>query len=193
MAIYGLTGGIGSGKTTVAHIFEHLGIPIYYSDDRAKLLLDIDEELKSDIAEHFNLNLLQDGTLDKKTLASIVFSDSEALAFLNHLIHPRVADDFFLWVEENREAAYLLKEAAILYESGAYKSVDEVIVVTAPKEMRIRRVIKRDGIGREEVLNRMANQWTEEEKIKLADHVIINDLEHSLVLQVLSLHRQFSI
>ncbi|MFT4660992.1 MAG: dephospho-CoA kinase [Patiriisocius sp.] len=188
----GLTGGIGSGKTTVAKLFEHLGVPIYFSDDRAKLILDSDENLKDSICNSFEISKLPNGLIDKKELADIVFLDKTKLEELNKLIHPRVAIDYTNWVEDLKDSSpYSIKEAAILYESGSAKHMDSVIVVSCPLALRISRVMARDNVSKEDVLSRMANQWAEEKKVELANHIVYNDEEHSLLKQVLDLHRIF--
>ncbi len=188
----GITGGIGSGKTTVCKIFESLGIPVYYADDRAKALMIENKELVDGIK-----NLLgeeayfEDGSLNRQHIASIVFKDKEKLAKLNGLVHPAVAKDGILWQQSHTIVPYTLKEAALLIESGSYQALDILITVWAPKETRIERVMKRDGTTREEVEVRMDKQMSEFEKLKLADYVIINDGEKSLVQQVQKLHQRF--
>ncbi|MFK8009329.1 MAG: dephospho-CoA kinase [Saprospiraceae bacterium] len=188
----GITGGIGSGKTTVCKIFESLGIPVYYADDRAKALMTENKELVNGIK-----NLLGDesyfdnGALNRQYIASIIFKDKKKLEQMNGLVHPAVAKDGILWQQSQLLVPYTLKEAALLIESGSFQALDYLITVWASKETRIQRVIKRDGSSREEVEARIDKQMSEFEKLKLAQFVIINDGEKSLVQQVQRLHRRF--
>ena len=187
----GITGGIGSGKTTVCKIFESLHIPIYYADDRAKALMTQDAKLVKHIkkllgdAAYFN-----DGTLNRQHIAKIVFSQPKKLAKLNALVHPAVAKDGEIWQQSHSLVPYTLKEAALLIESGGYQSLDYLITVWAPKELRINRVMSRDGMTRAEVVARINKQMPEFEKLKIADYVILNDGKKSLVQQVWRLHQQ---
>ncbi len=184
----GLTGGIGSGKTTVAKIFEVLGIPVYYSDIQAKKILFKPETIEK-IRHTFGEKVFEKGKLSKKLLAKIVFNDKEKLQKLNSIIHPAVKTDFKNWLEK-QNAPYVVKEAAILFESGAYKDMDFIITVFAPVEERIKRVMKRDNISREEVIRRIENQWTDEKKIKLSDFVIKNYNSFLVIPQVLEIHNK---
>lgn len=191
MKVVGITGGIGSGKTTTCEIFEELGVPVYYADSRAKQLM-VQEPLRGKIIQAFGTKAYEGTQLNRTYLAKQVFGSKEQLSVLNGLVHPAVADDFEAWLDENKTAKYVLKEAAILFESGAYHAVDITVLVIAPEEVRVERVMKRDGSSKEEVLQRMANQWTQERKVKLADHIINNDGAHLLIPQVLELHKKFS-
>ena len=192
MKVVGVTGGIGSGKTTVCQIFEHLNVPIYYADSRAKELMASNSDLKADIIKSFGEDSYTNGQLNRPYLAKLVFTSPEKLALLNSLVHPAVANDFESWLEENDTVPYVLKEAAILFESGAYQDVNTSVLVIAPEDVRLQRVMKRDGSSKEEVLQRMKNQWTQERKAKLADHIINNDGTQLLIPQVLELHKKFS-
>ncbi len=192
MKVVGVTGGIGSGKTTVCQIFEHLNVPIYYADSRAKELMASNSDLKADIIKSFGEDSYTNGQLNRPYLAKLVFTSPEKLALLNSLVHPAVANDFEGWLEENDTVPYVLKEAAILFESGAYQDVNTSVLVIAPEDVRLQRVMKRDGSSKEEVLQRMKNQWTQERKAKLADHIINNDGTQLLIPQVLELHKKFS-
>ena len=192
MKVVGVTGGIGSGKTTVCQIFEHLNVPIYYADSRAKELMASNSDLKADIIKSFGEDSYTNGQLNRPYLAKLVFTSPEKLALLNSLVHPAVANDFERWLEENDTVPYVLKEAAILFESGAYQDVNTSVLVIAPEDVRLQRVMKRDGSSKEEVLQRMKNQWTQERKAKLADHIINNDGTQLLIPQVLELHKKFS-
>lgn len=192
MLTVGITGGIGSGKSTVCKIFETLGVPIYYADTRAKFLMEHDPRLIAALKKEFGKDVfMESGQLDRGKLASIVFRDSEKIAILNGLVHPAVAEDSANWVQ-SQSSAYTIKEAALLFESGSYKQLDLIISVTAPLELRISRVMSRDRASREEVLNRINNQWPQEKKDELANFIIINDGQHPLVPQVLKVHKQLS-
>lgn len=187
----GITGGIGSGKTVVSNIFKTLGCKIYNADERAKTLMDSDPEIRLQLENTFGKELFSTGFLDRKLLAGLVFNDAEALKTLNSIVHPLVFRDFDTWVELHKNEPYILKEAAIMFESGAYKQLDSVILVHSPEEIRINRVMFRDKTDKESVLSRMKNQMSDEEKIKLSDYVIYNDDNHSLIRQVLELHNIF--
>lgn len=190
----GITGGIGSGKTTVCKIFETLGIPIYYADERAKYLMSHDAELIKGIIELFGKEAyLEPHVLNRAHIAKVAFNDKEKLNQLNALVHPAVARDGQTWQAAQQNVPYTLKEAALLYESGSYRSLDKIIVVTAPLEIRIQRVMARDGAKREEVEARIAKQMPEEEKVKLADFVVYNDGARALIPQVIAIHRHFSV
>lgn len=171
--IIGLTGGIGSGKTLVAKHLQSLGIPVYIADDEAKKIMEEPETI-SEIRKAFGEEVFLNGIPDKKKLALIVFNNTEKLNQLNAIIHPRVYSHFKEWVNNHKNYKAVIKEAAILFESGSYKDCDSIILITAPKEIRIERVMKRDGISREEVLDRMSKQWDEEKKALLSDFVIEN-------------------
>jgi dephospho-CoA kinase len=188
----GLTGNIGSGKTTVSKIFELLGIPVFYADDAAKKVMVTDEVLVKGIRSAFGeQSYFADGTLNRKHISAIVFNDHEQLARLNSLVHPAVFRAFDSWVEGIKDAPYVLKEAALLFESDSYKMCDYTVMVMAPLEARISRVMKRDGLTRAEIESRNSYQFTEEKKAQLADHLIINDNKHLVIPQVLELHAVF--
>ena len=184
----GLTGGIGSGKSFVAKVFAALGIPVYDSDLEAKKLYFRTDVQKSMINKFGNEVYLPSGLINKDYLANIIFNDKNALKFVNALIHPLVKAHFDNWVNENKNAAYLIKEAAILFESGAYKDMDKIIVVTAPDFLRIQRVIQRDKIDKETILKKINNQMSNEDLVKMSDYHIINDKKSALLPQVLSIH-----
>lgn len=173
MKIIGLTGGIGSGKSTLLAWLRSNGIPCFESDIVGKQLLN--GQLKQDVIDYFGPELYPNDVLDTKRMAQLVFQDKEALEKLNNLVHPAVGKAFKDFVEKNKNAQILVKEAAILFETGAYKSCDFVILVCAPLEKRISRVIQRDGVKRAEVLARMLKQWDDNKKSALADFVIEND------------------
>lgn len=178
-AIIGLTGGIGSGKTTVAGFFSKLGVPVYIADEEAKKILNMQETI-AELHNTFGSDIFTGDLPDRKKIAGIVFNNPDKLAILNAIIHPKVQLHFMEWVNSNSTYKFIIKEAAILFESGSYKQCDKIILVTAPIETRIKRVMKRDIITREEVLQRIANQWDEKEKIKLSDFIITNTtLQHA--------------
>lgn len=183
----GLTGGIGSGKTTVARIFEEFGVPCYYADTRAKEIMNEDEELRSALISEFGPDVYADGVLNRGFLAQIIFEDSSARDEVNALVHPAVGRDYEEW-KAAQKAPYVLKEAAILFETGGYKMSDAVILVTAPEEVRIDRVMKRDSTSREKVKARMDAQWSDAKKEQLADFIIFNDGKQLLIPQVKQIH-----
>lgn len=185
----GITGGIGAGKSTVARVFEKLGVPVYYADHRAKALMVENAKLIEQIKETFGDDIYKDGELDRAKLAQVVFNNPHKLEKLNKLVHPTVREDFIAWASKHKTKPYVLEEAAILFESGAYKLMDKIIAVTSPQDMRIERVMKRDNITREAVLARMANQWKDEEKIALSDYIVQNDNSKLVIPQVLGIHR----
>ncbi len=186
--IVGLTGGIGSGKTTVGQIFSSIGIPVYEADQASKSIIDTDKDLQRRLQKLLGDDIVGvNGKVDRPRMAEIIFNDPQLLKQANALIHPAVARDFQQWYE-SRHSPYVVKEAAILFESGSYRQCDKIIVVTAPEEMRIQRVIKRGNVAREEVLKRMQNQWPQEQKVEMADYVIHNDHQQSVIKQVLAIH-----
>lgn len=177
--IIGLTGGIGSGKTTVANYLQSLGIPVYIADAASKELADAPEILAL-IKRDFGEEVIAAGQLNRQKMAAIVFNNPEKLKQLNAIIHPAVRADFESWLAKNAEAEIVIKEAAILFESGSYKECDSVITVTAPIEIRIQRVMQRDHINREKVLERMKNQWTDEQRFAKSEYVVENtDFQHA--------------
>ncbi|MFM9825965.1 dephospho-CoA kinase [Flavobacterium sp.] len=171
--IIGLTGGIGSGKTTIANYFIEKKIPVYIADDQAKEIMK-SPEIISKIHEIFGDSIFNNGYLDRKLLAEIVFNKPEKLNALNEIIHPAVKNHFDNWILNYLNFPYIIYEAAILFESGSYKNCDYIITVISPIDLRIQRVMKRDNITREQVLNRIENQWTDEQRIAKSDYVIEN-------------------
>ena len=181
----GLTGGIGSGKSTVSKILISKGFSVYNSDNRAKWLMNNNDNLKSSIISIFGNKAYLKGSLNRKYLSAKVFNDSLKLKALNNLVHPLVAIDFKNWLIHQKSKDFVFKEAAILIESGAYKEMDKIIVVSCPENIRLERVLKRDGNSPELVKKRMQNQISETEKINHADFVIKNNgSESDLVLEV---------
>lgn len=181
----GLTGGIGSGKTTVSKIFEVLDIPVYYSDERAKVLMSLHVEVIEQIKTALGKNSYKDNQPDRKYIASIVFNDREKLKQLNSIIHPAVEKDYNDWCVQNREAVYTIKEAAILFETGIYKKLHKTILVHAPKKLRISRVASRDNLSSSEIESRMNNQWPTDKIMPLADYCINNDDKSLILPQIL--------
>ncbi|MFH6994082.1 dephospho-CoA kinase [Flavobacterium sp. FlaQc-48] len=171
--IIGLTGGIGSGKSTIAGFFTEMGIPVYIADDQAKKVMQ-SENIVQQIKATFGNTLFENEILNRAKLAEIVFNNTNKLAALNAIVHPAVKEDFKLWLQEHKNYQYVVYEAAILFESGRYKDFDVIITVTAPEETRIERVIKRDNTTREQVLSRMKMQWNDEKRISLSNFVINN-------------------
>ena len=189
----GITGGIGSGKTTVCQIFATLGIPIYYADVRAKELMVSDADLIQQIQKLLGENAYLNGELNRKYIAEKAFHDKNLLQQLNTIVHPAVFQDTLNWFQKHHDKAYTLYEAAIMFESGSYKLMDKMITVFAPLEDRISRTMKRDHISREEVLERVDKQMLEEEKMKRADFVIYNDHSQPLIQQVLTIHEHIMV
>lgn len=185
----GLTGGIGSGKSTVAKILEVLGVPVYYADDASKRLMNQDEDLKKTLVNFFGERTYIDGSLNPAHLSSIVFNNPEKLALLNSIIHPATIRDAADWMQK-QTAPYTIKEAALIFESGSHAQLDKVIGVQAPLAMRVLRVMQRDNVTREDVLKRLENQLDENIKMRLCDYVINNDEQELLIPQVLMLHNQ---
>ncbi len=182
----GITGGIGSGKTTVCKIFELLEIPIYYADDRAKWLMVNDQKLIQQLKEAFGTEVyLESGELNRSYLANIVFNDRNQLNVLNGIVHPAVHLDGEQWHQNQKEVPFTLKEAALFFENGSYTQMDKMITVVAPEDIRIQRVISRDNTNAEAVKARINKQLPDSEKVKLSDFVIQNDGSQSLILQVL--------
>jgi dephospho-CoA kinase len=185
----GITGGIGSGKSTVCKIFATLGIPIYYSDDRAKWLMEHNPELVAGIKTLFGDDAyLSDGTLNRPLIAATAFNDANKLTQLNALVHPQVFTDGHIWQSEHSQYPYTLREAALIFESGIFRQLDKVITVYAPMGLRLQRVIARDGSTEEAVKARMARQLSDEEKVRQSHYVIVNDGQEALIPQVMKIH-----
>lgn len=191
----GITGGIGSGKTTVCKVFEVLGIPVFYADTVAKEIMVSDQLLVEGVISTFGKeSYTPEGELNKKHLAGIVFNNEAELAKLNHLVHPAVFRAFEEWVKQiDQKVPYILKEAALLFESDSYKMCDTSILVTAPHDLKLARVIHRDEVSADQVKARMDKQMSDEEKAKMADYFIVNDEKNSIIEQVLMLNKQFLI
>lgn len=179
----GLTGGIGSGKSTIAKVLESMGYSVFYSDQEAKNIMSSDQELQSEIIAHFGENAYENGLLNRAYLAERIFSNPEDKNVLNQLIHPRVRAKFVKFANSS-PSKLVFNEAAILFETGAYSTFDKTLLVTAPKETRIDRVMNRDNCSREDVLSRMNNQWSDDRKIPLADYVIKNGNTDKVLAQI---------
>jgi dephospho-CoA kinase len=188
----GITGGIGSGKTLVSKIFSLLNVPVYNADERAKLILHNDKMVVTKVKEAFGEEAYQNGILNSAYISQKVFNDPRKLEILNSIVHPQVGTDFKKWCDEFSERPYVLKEAALLYEAGSYKDLDKIIVVNAPENLRIKRVVKRDPQRTEEsVKSIIAKQWPDDEKVRRADYVIMNDDKNMIIPQVIALHEKF--
>jgi dephospho-CoA kinase len=180
----GITGGIGSGKSTVSKLFEIMGFPVYTADIESKRLTETSPVIRQKLTERFGDTLYNKEKLDKPLLASLIFGNEENLRFVNSIIHPLVFDDFTNWVEKHKNCPAVVAESAILFESGFYHSVDYTVNISAPLEMRIARVAHRDGLSRQAILERIKNQMSDDEKNRLADFIIINNNRISLLSQV---------
>ncbi|MDB5130788.1 MAG: dephospho-CoA kinase [Mucilaginibacter sp.] len=189
----GLTGNMGSGKTTVSKVFEILGVPVFYADDEAKKVMVTDPALIAGLKSAFgNEAYFEDGALNRRYISGIVFNNEAKLKELNALVHPAVFGAFDAWAANIKDAPYIVKEAALLFESDSYTLCDYTVMVQAPLEDRIKRVMQRDGLSRAEVESRNAQQFSEEQKTALAAHIIKNDNMQLVIPQVLELHRVFS-
>ncbi len=185
--ILGVTGGIGSGKSSVCKIFNVLGIPVFYADPEAKEIMNTDEKVKSELNNIAGKDLFDGGSLNRAELASLIFNDAILLEKVNSLIHPLVFRNFREWVEQQR-SPYVIMEAAILFESGASKLVDRVLTVVAPVEQRVERVVRGDKLTRQQVMERMKNQLDDESKIRNSDYAIYNSEDDLIIPAVLRIH-----
>jgi dephospho-CoA kinase len=187
MRMIGLTGGIGSGKTTVAKIFATLGIPVFNADETARQLMQNSPELKKQLVQQFGAEVFQEGQLNKSYLSNLVFKDSYQLNLLNAIVHPASIQAAWDWAAQ-QNAPYVIKEAALIFESNAAEGLDRVIGVTAPISLRVHRVMQRDNCSKADVEMRMRNQVSDVIKMKLCDWVIINNDQELLIPQVLKIH-----
>ena len=185
----GLTGGIGSGKSTVASVLRVLEVPVFEADAAGRELLSTDAALKAAVMNRFGSSIYRNGELDRPALAEIVFKDPRALTDLNALVHPAIRAAFQQWTA-HQKAPYVVMEAAILAETGGHAAFDRMIVVSAPEDLRIQRVMRRDGVAEADVRARMKNQAGEEERLRIADHVINNNDRELVIPQVLSIHAE---
>ena len=189
----GITGGIGSGKSTVCELFKILGIPVFEADLASKKLINTNSEIKNGLIQLFGSNIYNtDKTINRKMLANLIFNDNLLLEQVNELIHPVVRTEYLNWLKQ-QNTAYIIHEAAILFESGFYKMMDYTILVTAPEEIRIERVIKRDNALPEIVRRRMEKQWLDEEKLKLASIELINDNKNLIIPKILEIDNKLKI
>ncbi|WP_445956087.1 dephospho-CoA kinase [Yeosuana sp.] len=189
MIIVGLTGGIGSGKTTVAKMFQSLGIPVYIADEEAKKIMNSSKIIKRKLIELFGENAYLKGQLNKPFIASSIFNNKLLLEKMNAIIHPKVASHFKKWAQK-QDAPYVINETAILFENNSYKNHDLIITVTASKELKIKRLLNRDDTTLENIEAIMNNQWSDEEKIKLSQFVIVNYELKNTEKQVIEIHQQ---
>jgi dephospho-CoA kinase len=187
MVTVGLSGGMGSGKTVVSRIFHALGIPVFYADAVTKELYDTHEELRRALTGLLGEHIYQNGCLQRKRMASLIFSDESLLQKVNALIHPLVLHHFSQWAQQ-QQTPYVMQEAAILFESGANEKMNYTIAVTAPETLRITRVMQRDNITEQEIKNRLQWQWPDEKRNAKADFTIVNDDKQALLPQVLTIH-----
>ena len=188
----GITGGIGAGKSIISKIFLALGIPVYDADSRAKWLIAHDADLKDEIIQLLGEQAYVGGAYNSEYVAKTVFGTPEKLQQLNAAVHPRVANDYAAWLDQHNGKPYVLKEAALLFETGSYQSLNKVILVSAPEALRISRVVRRDKHRTEEDVRKIIKQqWSEEKKIRLSDEVILNDESTLVIPQVLMLHQKF--
>lgn len=185
----GLTGGIGSGKTIVAAVFEVLGVPVYYADQEAKRIMNEDDRVKARITTEFGGHAYVHNQLNRPYIASVVFGDKQKLELLNSIVHPVTLQDSNAWMQL-QHTPYAIKEAALLFESGGSDHLDYIIGVYAPLQLRIQRVVARDTIDFTQVYRRIESQMNEEDKMKLCDHVIVNDEQQPIIEQVLGLHKK---
>ena len=189
----GITGGIGSGKSLVCRIFETFGVSVYYADTEAKRIMLEDKKVKEQLIELLGEDAYKGNNIDRSYIASAIFNNEMLLTRMNQIVHPAVHSDFIKWSGAIADSPYVIKEAAIMFESGSDKLVDTTVLVYASETTRIERVCKRDGVEEKIVKERMKNQMDEEEKRQLADHIITNDNEHMVIPQVIALHEEFLI
>ena len=185
----GLTGGIGSGKTTVSKIFELLGVPVYYADEAARRIMNEDTALKAAIQKQFGTEAYKNGALDRSFLASKVFNNTSQLEILNALVHPVTIMDSVIWMSR-QQTPYAIKEAALIFESGSAAGLDYIIGIYAPVEVRIKRTMQRNSSTYAEVASRIDNQLDESIKMRLCDFVLNNDEQQLLIPQVIALHKE---
>lgn len=188
----GLTGGIGSGKSIVSRIFSCLQVPVFSADDEAKIIMESDQDVQMALKELFGEQLYSGGKLNKNMLGELIFNNKMNIANVNAIVHPVVVERFNRWAENNAESDFIIMEAAIIFETGVNRYLDMVINITAPEELRIDRVCKRDGVSKEKVIARINNQLTEKERIRNADINIVNDEKSMLLPQVLEVRRILS-
>ncbi len=191
MTKIGLTGGIGSGKTTIAKMFELLGVPIYYSDSKAKLLMTEHKRLRADLINLLGTEVyLKSGEINKDYLSKLIFKNQGLLSKVNSIVHPIVKNDFEDFCIIHRNAPYIIKESAILIETGLYKQLDKIILVIASETARVNRVKERDLMDRKSITDRISKQWKDFEKIKFSDFIIENNNQNFIIPKILDIHKQ---
>jgi dephospho-CoA kinase len=189
MIVVGLTGGVGSGKTTIAKQFNALGIPVYIADDEAKKLMHTSKIIKRKLFQLFGENAYVNGELNKPFIAKVIFNDKRYLELMNAIVHPKVAKHFSRWLTKQK-SPYVIKESAILFESGSYKQCDLIILVTAPKALKIKRLLQRDNTTKDKIKAIMNNQLPDAETKKRSDYIIVNDTLENAKVQVDKIHSQ---
>ena len=187
----GITGGIGSGKSLVCDVFRKLNVSVYEADSKAKSLMVTNPMIREKLILKFGESIYINNLINKELLAGIIFEEPSALAFVNSVVHPAVALDFEMWCSRHINEAYVIEEAALLFESGANKRMDKMITVYTPEELRMKRVMMRDKATAEQVKQRIKNQISDEEKVRHSDYVVYNDEKHSLLEQIINLHNIF--
>ena len=187
----GITGGIGSGKSLVCDVFRKLNVFVYEADSKAKSLMVTNPLIREKLILKFGESIYINNLINKELLAGIIFEEPSALAFVNSVVHPAVALDFEMWCSRHINEAYVIEEAALLFESGANKKMDKMITVYSPEELRMKRVMMRDKATAEQVKQRIKNQMPDEEKVRHSDYVVYNDEKHSLLEQIINLHNIF--
>jgi len=188
----GLTGGIGSGKTTVCNVFKLLGIPVFHADIQARILSDMDGDIREALSDLFGEDIYTESGLNRKKLSEKIFVNRNLLQKVNAIIHPKVLDNYHKWLNEHDETKYVIHEAAILFESGMIPLFDKIITVTAPEYIRINRIIQREGVTENDVKNVIKNQWPESRKTDGSDYVIINDQKKMILPQILKIHAELT-
>ena len=188
----GLTGGIGSGKTTVCDVFKHLGIPVYHADIHARILSDMDDEIRKALSGLFGEDIYTGTGLNRKKLSEMIFVNRNLLQKVNDIIHPKVLEHFSKWINDHLEINYIIHEAAILFESGMNPLFDKTITVSAPEDIRINRIMTREGVTENYVKNIIKNQWPESKKRNISDYIIINDQKRMILPQILKIHDELT-
>jgi len=189
----GITGGIGSGKTIICKVIETMGYPVYYADEKAKFLINTNKNIISALKNKFGDDIYSSvNLLNKERLAQLIFNHPENLQFVNQLVHPEVINDFLSW-SEKQKSTIVFQEAALIIEAEVYKKLDYTISVIAPEEIRINRVIERDNTSREDVINRMKNQVTDEIRTEISDFIIYNDDKQLILPQILNILKQITV
>ena len=188
----GLTGGIGSGKTTVCDVFKRLGIPVYHADIHARILSEMDDSIRKALSDLIGEDIYTESGLNRKKLSEMIFVNRSLLQKVNEIIHPKVLDHFSKWINEHLEIDYIIHEAAILFESGMSPLFDKIITVSAPEDIRISRIMKREGVTETHVRNIIKNQWPESKKRNVSDYIIINDQKQMILPQILKIHDELT-